>query len=153
MTKTGLRIAGGIAFAVFIALQSTSALADDSDLQGLHSFKIVIEDVTPNDCGLTQSDLQTSLSFVLSQSRIKINPSVFGFIYVNVNIFTDCSAASIVLEVDQPVHISPTGKFTTATIWDTGSLLEGSDDMRKRVTDRVETLAKKLVVAWSTANP
>lgn len=131
------------------------ALAGDAtNLKRIGPLHFLIEVIRPNDCGVNKDDLMTSLRFVVSQSRMKISDShLTPTIYLNVNIFDDCSAANVRLEVYTFATIPENHVYGTVTIWDDEHLLGGRSDMSSRVANAVERLAKSLVVDWSSVNP
>jgi len=124
-----------------------------TNLTKLSTLAVLVEDVNSNSCGLTKEDVDTSLRFVLNQSKIFIpNAGAQDYIYLNVSILDDCSAASVELNVNSEVKVVSNQRVVYgATIWNEGELLSGPN-MRSRVMTAVEELAKRLVVVWSSVN-
>lgn len=153
-----IRFVISLLVAVSFALVNTTGVCAQSfeapSLKGLKSLKLVMEDIPTNDCGVTTADVKSSVQFILTQSRIRLVQSSTSFIYVNVNVFSNCSAASVELAIGTPVMIVSTRRVVgAASVWHDGTLLGGANDMQDRVMESVEHLMKKLVVDWSSANP
>jgi hypothetical protein len=131
----------------------SSAFSDAKNLTGANDFEIVA-DVTKPGCGPTEDDTKASIKSILSSSpRIRTLAQGTSAVYVSVHVLAGCEAASITLEVDSPVRITASGRSALATIWGShGAMLGGSADMRRRVLDAVETLAKQLAADWNSAN-
>jgi hypothetical protein len=122
-------------------------------LKGLKSFHIIVETIPSNSCGVTEDDVRSSVQFVLTQSRIHIIQNAENWIYVNVGVLNNCSAADIYISVIVPVTLLQTKRFASGEIWRDGKLLGGVSDMQSRVMSAVEQVMKNLVVDWSSVNP
>jgi hypothetical protein len=148
-----LLIALIFAVASLTAAAPASAGIEALPLKGIRSLSVLIEEVSPNSCGVTKADLETDVRYVLSQSRIKIVDNVFGgYVYVAVTVLDDCSAANVEIAVEVNAVISRTKREELVDIWDKTELLGGRSEMQTRIGDTVEQLTKKLVVDWASVN-
>lgn len=139
----------------FIVLQPCAAKADmEADaLKGLKSFQVLVEGIKPG-CGLNSKEIENSLRFVLSQSRIVVSDGQAPMIYSSVTISGDnCTTAQIELWVTTPVNIIVSKRWTIATIWNKSILVSNNHDLGAEILRQTESLAKRLVVDWSGANP
>jgi hypothetical protein len=126
--------------------------AESSNLTGIRTLGYLVESISSNECGIRAEDVETSLNFVLSQSRIRVVPSADSYVYVNVSVLEDCNAADVTVSVETPARIVANSRYTIVNVWHDGSLLTGRSEMRERVLSEVETLMKRLVVDWSSVN-
>ncbi len=150
-------IAAGSAAAVLLQSPALAIASVGGDnLKGLRSMHVVVEAVRPNACGVTTQALETGLRSIVAQSRLKFVPYnvTTPALHLRVTMLSDCSAAYLDLAVYTTAVIEPTKvPAYTATIWEDGSLLGGWPEMRSRVAQTVEDLAKEFVADWSAANP
>jgi hypothetical protein len=139
-------------------LLATSATANDSDalpLKGLKTFRIVIEDLPPEaaKCGIYKVGVETSLRFILGQSRMKITSQglTMSGIYARINALPNC-AMSVSLQVLADVVITQNNqKDDAATIWDQEILSTGPNS-GQAAQENIEQLAKQLVNDWNSVN-
>ena len=136
-----------------VSAQTVQALG----LVGIREVGILIErlDKGAAGCGVDTQTLTTSLKFVLQQSRIKIsdNPDDKPYLYLNLNILPDCTA-SVMLILFAGATIDHTQRHVTANVWQDGGLMTSyKHTARQRISNYVESLAKKFVVDWNFANP
>lgn len=113
-------------------------------------------DLSNNSCGLTESALDTSVRFILSQSRIRIAPGngASDYVYLNVNILPNCELADYQLSVNSKVTVTTSNRDVYgAMIWRDGGLLSGASNTHDRIVSSVEEVVKEFVVDWSAANP
>jgi hypothetical protein len=132
--------------------QSISA----APLAGLKSMYILMEylDEDAKTCGLTAAALDTSLRFILGQSRIQVSSSNFGdtYVYLQVTALKGC-AITVHLSVTTAVTIAKTGREARGAVWSTGGLSTGPrDSTSSRAIGMTEQYAKRLVVDWNSVN-
>jgi hypothetical protein len=148
-----------IAAIVFFMMGHSMALADmdDGNLKGLNAFDVVV-DIPATSCGPSKSDIKTSVLYVLSSSRIRYVARLFSpYIYVNVNILDDCSAADVSFGIDAETILAANRRHMGWTaVWGgetKGGLFAGRNEMSSRILAAVERYTKEFVVAWTSANP
>jgi hypothetical protein len=146
--------------AVLFSMVSASAWAQqDQALRGIASVNLVIEELDEDakTCGVTESVLDTSVRFVLSQSRIKINSSASSYIYINVNVMSLTSSDSCVynysVSFNSSVKVVANNVFAIAETWSKGGIsVYRRSETPRRVAENIERVTKSLVVEWSKAN-
>jgi hypothetical protein len=130
---------------------------DIEKLRGLKEIKIVVEELPSGaaKCGINESALETSMRFILQQSRLQVVPNTPAFVYLNVAVLalsTTC-VTSVSLRALVPVTILHNQTRALANIWERETLLTSSpSNAGQRTSNEVESLAKQLVVDWSSAN-
>jgi hypothetical protein len=136
---------------IFSASAVQAQTVEASHLRGIQGFSVVIEDLSSSaqQCGITRQELDTSLRFILSQSKIIIDKDQGAIIDLNVTVSDNCDA-SVVLKVITPAKTLITNKVLPASIWRQGMLILGHAKIY--IDSAVEDLAKKLVVDWSSVN-
>lgn len=149
---------------LFAAAGSQASELENKNLNGTKQF-LVIPSVTGEEaaksCGVNREEIDTSVKFVLQQSRIQTRIDYgkpFVFLIANQTFLYDTStricAFASALEVSSDVTISDTGRLGFATIWKRGSVAFGpAVGTKRQAADVIERLVKELVVAWSAANP
>lgn len=142
-----------VALVLSISPLPAYAYGDDVNLTGLNDFQVTA-DVAPTACGPTKNDIITGIQSVLSSTpSIRLSTSSPVSLYVNVNVLDDCTAANVYIEVDGYVVVQRTGRTVFQTIWGShGTLLGGEANMRQRIIDDSETLARNFVTAWTSKN-
>ena len=126
-------------------------------LGGLHRLNLVVETLSAGaaQCGVTKDLLETSLRFIIGQSRIIIvgeGEPRDAYIYLQVTMLgRPICAANVYLGVSTFVTVNLTNHVTYARVWDANTVRTGGDAPRG-VSDDVEQLAKQLVNDWSAAN-
>ena len=147
--------------ALFLYPRGANAL--DEDLKGLQNVRVVVDELPPETlaCGYTRSALETSLLFVLGQSKITISaigtplPSGPGPIsYLHLRLLTTGSrplcATRFDLSLTTGVTVGATKDYTFAEVWSWGGLQTGQDT--PALLANVELGAKTFVNAWNSAN-
>jgi hypothetical protein len=148
--------------AVLFSMVAASAWAQkDQALRGMASADIVIEAISEEAtaCGVTKSALDTSVRFVLGQSRIKINSSVtFPTIYININVIRlkgiDFCVFNYFAAFRAPAIVISNNAFVAgADLWSEGGIgAYPRSETRRAVTENIEGLIKNLVVEWNKTN-
>jgi hypothetical protein len=146
--------------AVLFSMISTSAWAQqDPVLRGFASVDLVIEspDEDAKACGITKSGLDTSARFVLSQSRIKIDPSRLSFIYINVYVMRlpspDSCVYNSIVSCRTPVRVAANNEVALAEIWSRSGIgIYPRINVPRAVAAGIEDLTKQFVVEWSKTN-
>jgi hypothetical protein len=146
-------------FGLCVLFAVASAQAQQA-LKGLREFRVVIEDLDGNAkaCGITASLINTSLRFVIQQSKIRLTES-YGrpWIYIRVSVLSPqlgfCTY-STEMTVTAKIFVQESTESGWGKIWDKVVLsMYAISDTPKMVSATVESLAKQLVVDWATVNP
>ena len=143
------------ACALFVSVSFAHAQGTGGkNLRGLRSANLAIENLSnaAAQCGIDKPLLETSLRFILQQSRLRLVSDAHVYIYLRVTVVPSC-AADITLKVDAPVTISYNKESTLAGIWEAGlTLTSPRSEAARDTANAVERLAKQLVADWSAVN-
>ena len=136
----------------------------NASMKNIPEINTLIEDVFVNDsskiCGLTQNDIDTSLKYILSNSKIKITdlnkydiPTLYIAGQVNTNGTLCVASISISLyfyPAKDPLKNDNSGEFV---YFRTGSSLASSTSIFKNnYINSLEMLLKRFVVEWAEDN-
>jgi len=143
---------------VLIASAAGAQSLNTGDLAKVRSLGIVIEDLNAAAlrCGITKNGLDTSLRFIIGQSKIEIAKTALitdakdGFIHLEVIVQNNC-AALVSLSVYSNVTIQSSGKFAQAAIWTQNGIRTGGN-ASVDTKELVEEAAKMLVNDWNSVN-
>jgi hypothetical protein len=147
--------------AFLLSMISVSAWAQqDQVLRGFASARLVIEDLDENakSCGVTESALDTSARFVLSQSRIKIDPSPSGpFIYIATNVMRlsnrESCVYSYILSFNAAARVVANNVVASTEIWSTSGVgIAPRSNTPRVLTEAIDAITKRFVVEWSKVN-
>jgi hypothetical protein len=147
--------------AVLFSMVAASAWAQKGQaLRGIASADIVIENLSEaaTACGVTKSVLDTSVRFVLGQSRIKIDSSADPYIYINVNVIRlkeiDLCVFNYFVAFRAAARVISNNVIVTgADLWSQGGVgAYPRSETRRAVTENIEGLTKNLVVEWNKTN-
>ena len=141
-----------------IAVATTSASArtyQTKNLAGLTRFFLIIDGLNDNwkMCGVTKESLETSLRFILGQSKIKLveDGGEQGVIALSVNVNRNCAINYDIL-VKTNVWILATKQIALgATIWNEGWVMSGGN-AAVDFSGLIENAAKVLVNDWNSVN-
>ena len=148
--------------AVLFSMVAASAWAQkDQVFRGIASVDIVIgaisEEATA--CGVTKSALDTSVRFVLGQSRIKINSSApLPHIYIGIGMIRlkeiDFCVFNYFAAFRAPARvISNNAVVADAALWSESFIgAYPRSETRRAVTETIEGSIKNLVVEWNKTN-
>jgi len=132
-------------------------------LNGLPGVYVVVEKFkeAKKQAGFDESTFQTDVELklrmagikVLSEQEFRVSP-VRPWLYLMVNAAhsqpDELACFSLLLEMNQRVHLASNGALTTGVTWSTGSLGRGDlSDVRTAVKDRVDAF----INAWLSVNP
>lgn len=92
------------ALVLFLFLVAYSAQAQDAEsasLKGPGPVEVLVETLPPDaeGAGLTRDQLKTDVELRLRRSRIKVAPSPFGYLYVNIDALKISGPESLVYSV------------------------------------------------------
>jgi hypothetical protein len=153
-----------MALVAVLSAANVHAAEVDRPLQGMSTFGLVVEGLTPGSaaCGLTENLIRDSFLYPVSFSRVRIdlNDSAgLPFIYMNVGtINTDNGCVSIVIAsvfYFQSTTLSISNKSINAEIrlWNRGGLEIGPTySHAQQVRVRLEDYSKAFVTEWNLAN-
>src|ERR1041385_7272833 len=135
---------------LFLGVSLAHAQGTAKNLRGLRSADLAVENLSDAaaQCGIDKPLLETSLRFILQQSRLRLESNARAYIYLRVTVLANC-ASDVTLKVNAPVTILHNKESTLAGIWEAGVTRAGMRGEAARDTaDVVERLAKQLVADW-----
>jgi hypothetical protein len=155
MLKRFSAIIWSLGGALVLANSAAAGSREAAPLKGLTTFFILIEAVPPEaaECGIDKESVETSLRFILGQSRMKITSDELAAndIYVRVNVLQRC-IFNIELQVLTAVTITQTNqKYHEAVIWER-EVLGSVANAGQATQQNIERLAKALVNDWNSVN-
>jgi hypothetical protein len=123
-------------------------------LTGIKSVSVLTDGVDSHPCGISQTDVTTSVKFIIGQSNLQISDTSDYAIYVNITVKAKkCDVAYVAVQLLAPATVDGTGVVVpVTTIWDTAQLLGGRSNFRNRVLSEIENECKQLVVDWNSVN-
>jgi len=127
-----------------------------ASLVGITSLRVVVEDTSSRGAklGLTKELIQTDVELKLRLAGMQIESTTPEFLYVDVNVARDGSAASIDIELVQPVALArnPSILIPYAITWSAGTLAThptSAQFIRDGIKDHVDVFLN----AWLSVNP
>ena len=149
-----------------------SARADDprDSLRGIGQVKLQVGASLLGDdkgCDLSNSELETAAAYVLSNSRLRLDPAARDVVSIVVFATTigdgrgRATACVAAIDIDLYANIDFTVRSTgkrsinsNVTIWHVlGSAASSPEDFRRQTMNAVEDMAKQFVVRWTAENP
>lgn len=141
--------------ALWCLIGVVNAANADEDLRGINGFGLFVGNLDDDakKCGITKATIETSIRFILQQSKIKLQDGSSHVIATDMVVLDNC-AFSWRLELWAPVTITPNKRTTIAPIWLTGGISTGPQASADQRAGRAfEAGSKRLVSAWSQGNP
>jgi hypothetical protein len=133
--------------------------SDDQDarqtLVGITTVAVFIQDLpeAAAKLGLTKDAIQTDVELKLRLAGMRIDPTTREYLDVEVNVVDSGRAASIDVELYQPVTLvrEPSILLAGAPTWSTGSLRMNSS--AQGIRDSIKDKADAFLNAWLSVNP
>lgn len=147
---------------VLLALTLVSELAaaqsQNPGLAGIKGLKLVVETLDENakSCGINADALDAAMRIPVSNSQLQfVNSPLSPYLYVNLMVLKpETCFVAINTSLYRVVWLDAKGgAATTASVWDTGSVLSGpAYNMGSRVATTLEGHTKQFIGAWLRAN-
>ncbi len=153
--------------AILAALLSASSATWANDmLRGVNNLSLVIESLDSDamECGVTKTDIEMGVRFILQQSKIRLSKEARGgMIYVGTIVGKTGGGSTLFCIATFSMEVAVMGTVRTVeygvlkedlvTLWSQRTLLSlPRQAPGKKTSEAIEGLAKRLVVDWSKVN-
>ena len=150
---------------VVVPVLSTSADAQTNNnrLRGLSKIQLVIEELDPTSsvCGVTESEIQTSVKYPISVTKLQFVGDGAENLYVNVSTLYFASDSYCVSNVDvevysyQQIYLKFSGRATGATVrlWHHGAMISSNKSQHsQQLKQEIEDMIKQFITDWNLGN-
>ena len=152
-----------ILFSLFLILFSIWSNANSTSLNSIKEIGLVIEKLDNDSCNVKSSDLETSVKYILSNSKIKFKDHhIKGKPYLHItpvvlhdkinNICAGNIGFSIKIISREPNNPKKVNIGTFIYYYENKIFYSQSNVFTKKLTDGIEKMTKELIVKWNKDN-